>query len=1175
MQTLTVDGSQAEYDLSATHYDGSRPVDDVPRTAGDGGLVARGRELAHLEHILWAARRGSANVVALRGEPGVGKSALIEAAVARATDFSVVQLRAAAMAGGSAAPREWPEQVVSLLRDPDRQAAARAADVLTELQGNGTGPLLVTIDDCHLLPERFSAALAEAVLDLVHVPLALVLAWRDVPHVDPFELDVLRVPEHHLEGLTLDQARALLTQQHVRAPSPPVLSALVESTRGNPGVLLEVCGALDAEQLEGWRPLPEPIRTCEATSRAFGARVIQLRDTARQALAAAAAARVPLGVLRLVLHEIGSNIDDLAPAEGAGIVAIRGNRLDFAHPLVRAAAFWSAPEDLRARVHGALTRAFSAGGYVERSAFHAAQIAARPDGAVTRLYAQAAQVALDRGDPEAAARHQELASDFAASHDEVAHHLVQAASLWATAGQSSRSELCVERALEQHPSDAIRAEALYRRAQVRLRRSVADTVAAEMVDAAVLSERDAPNRAVPMLLDAAACRLLHGGYLDTGELVRRAVGLARGVSSHAEALAQATLGVTAAVEGAPLAETGPALEAVTSQLAGQTPRFAATPHLAFVIGSCLARQGQHDHAARWGRWIARCAARAGDRPLGVVPTLLQALVAHAGGRLEEALASARTALAGASAHGDSVLASRALAVLVDVLVARGDADEAFELASRLFAVASDTGSAPRLEALVSLAALEVQRGRSAAAAAWLAATREELAGAGGPGPSLAARALVAPTAAEVSLLGRLAVDTGGLVEIVDRASDAGAVPPAWMGWVQGLCAEALDDAADHFREGLHAARGMPVVEGRIELAWGVRLAAAGRADEGRQLLEASLDRLRRVHAFGWVSLVEHELARALPVAETAAPVPYPAPAPDVRAAAGERTGPEPASGAPRVSAGQAAFVGQADAPEAPLAFGRAGPGRGPAAGEPTPEAPPPWQVRLLGSFSVRRLGREVSLPLSLAAQAVKIVALRERIPVEELVEILWAEAEPGVGTRRLRNVLWRVRAACGDLLQREGNFIRLAPEAISDVPQFRSLATRALDRHTPADEVASLARQALEVYRGELLPGDRYADWAAGPRESLNRLHLQLLDLLLAEAIRDDRRHDALVILDRLIDADPYDEHYYLQAAELHARAGNRRRALSILGRAERMLAELGVASSPSLAKVRNSLGLT
>ncbi|MGH9008115.1 MAG: AfsR/SARP family transcriptional regulator, partial [Acidimicrobiales bacterium] len=174
--------------------------------------------------------------------------------------------------------------------------------------------------------------------------------------------------------------------------------------------------------------------------------------------------------------------------------------------------------------------------------------------------------------------------------------------------------------------------------------------------------------------------------------------------------------------------------------------------------------------------------------------------------------------------------------------------------------------------------------------------------------------------------------------------------------------------------------------------------------------------------------------------------------------------------------------------------------------------------------------------------------------------------------RRLRNVLWRVRAASGDLLERDDNFIRLAGDAVTDVGQFRELGEEAIRRDTPSEEAGRLARDALVLYRGELLPGDRYADWAASYRESLARLYIQLLDLLLEEAVAHEHLQEALALLDRLIDADPYEENHYLRAAELLAKSGNRRRALSTLERAERMLADLGLPPSRSVLRARAAI---
>jgi DNA-binding SARP family transcriptional activator len=394
------------------------------------------------------------------------------------------------------------------------------------------------------------------------------------------------------------------------------------------------------------------------------------------------------------------------------------------------------------------------------------------------------------------------------------------------------------------------------------------------------------------------------------------------------------------------------------------------------------------------------------------------------------------------------------------------------------------------------------------------------------------RAAFAPAAAEIMLLGRRRHLAATLLEAVNGARRAGGVQPGWAEWVGGVATDDIADAIELLANARDALAGQPLLVARVELCWGVRLSEAGRAEEAEVHLGDALAAFDRLGAQGWVALARRELTLA------------------------------PAAG----QFGEMSVL-EAEAHEAdPNAHAMV---------VTTPSSKvnhPPWEITLLGSFSVRRYGEPVSLPLSLAAQGLKIVALNEKIPVEELVELLWPDAGPGVGTRRLRNVLWRVRAASGDLLERDDNFIRLAPDAVTDAMQFRQLGEEAIRRDTPPEESARLARDALVLYRGELLPGDRYADWAAGYRESFARLHIQLLDLLLEEAVIHEHLQEALALLDRLIDADPYEENHYLRAAELLARSGNRRRALSMLDRADRMLADLGVPPSRALMRVRSSL---
>jgi DNA-binding SARP family transcriptional activator len=147
-------------------------------------------------------------------------------------------------------------------------------------------------------------------------------------------------------------------------------------------------------------------------------------------------------------------------------------------------------------------------------------------------------------------------------------------------------------------------------------------------------------------------------------------------------------------------------------------------------------------------------------------------------------------------------------------------------------------------------------------------------------------------------------------------------------------------------------------------------------------------------------------------------------------------------------------------------------------------------------------------------------------------------------------------------------------DATTDSSRFVALATSSLSGNGSPDEIIRLAEEAIAIYKGELLPGDRYADWAAVEREALSRLRARVLDLLLARALEEQRLDHALHLLELLIDAEPFEESYYLQAAQIHAQAGHPRRAHSTLLRAGKMLDELGVARSTEFLRIEKSLSL-
>jgi DNA-binding SARP family transcriptional activator len=1124
-----------------------------PEKATDeaGGLIARSRELAHIDELLWQARRGAGGVVALHGEPGVGKTVLVEAAVARATEFRTVQVRGTSTAGLGADPLSWPAplgELASRLEDfvveppplatdqspadagpaaPPPEAAVEAlATGLRHMTEAANAPLLVTVDDCQELPGSFVDALAGAVLNhLRDDPVGLILAWRDSPHLATFRLTRADVPQHRLGGLTLGQAVQLMRSRFEQLPSEQVLSELVVRSAGNPLVLADVYGRLTPEQLAGWHPLPDPLPVSDVVVEAFDV-VRRFPEPTRRALTVAAAAHVPRDVLVAAMRQLGVDREDLAPAVEAGVVYERGPRIDFAHPLVRAAAFRGAPADLRRSVRRTLSDELARGQAIETSAYHAAIDAPTPDQLAARRLGEAAQVAIDRGDLDAAARHEEFAARFAAEDAAAAQFLSSSAAHWLAAGRRDRARYCAVSASGFEAPPAIQAEVRYQRARLE-HDDEGPAVADRMVEAAELCLADAPNRAFSMLVDAGAWRVLAGDLAGAEVAAERAVRLAASISSHAEVLAGAVRVAVALAGGREVDEL--AERSRISLLIGQTDRFPSSPEVALVIGHSLLRQEQWRQADRWARWIRRCAERSGDRALATVPVLLAAWLEMVEDRVPDALRSAREGAETAEHNGTPSLAAWGWHLVAQLHALTGDYHGGFRDCANLFAATDRAGCLAKLRSLPALALLELQRRRTGPALAWARTALADLEAwqAAEQGSQGAVALEVAPVIAGVMLLARSPIQPDQWGNLLPTTTGPGAVsgPAGYRQWLHGACAPEPSAAIEDLAAASRIWAGVPPVRALVDLCWGVQLADAGRAADARERFDLVARWADRAGASGVAELARRELKR-LPSGEDRGP-------------AGESGSPDP----------------------------------GPAAAT-VPERAAEWELSLLGGFAVRHRGAMVPLPPSLATQAVKIVALQPRITADELIELLWEDAEPGVGARRLRNVLWRVRSACGDLLVREGNAVHLGSGAETDVQRFTELAERALvGADAGTSSASATARAALEHYRGELLPGDRYADWATGPRESVARTHLRLLDLLVDDALEGGRTGEALVLLDRLAQADPFNERHHLRMAEIHLDSGNRGRALESLERAERTLEDLGVARSPAVDRLRGALG--
>jgi DNA-binding SARP family transcriptional activator len=187
-----------------------------------------------------------------------------------------------------------------------------------------------------------------------------------------------------------------------------------------------------------------------------------------------------------------------------------------------------------------------------------------------------------------------------------------------------------------------------------------------------------------------------------------------------------------------------------------------------------------------------------------------------------------------------------------------------------------------------------------------------------------------------------------------------------------------------------------------------------------------------------------------------------------------------------------------------------------------------YEVRVLGGFEVRQ-GPEVLQGTGRASQLVKhLVLAGGSVRVETMVEMLWPGEMPGVGQRRLKNVLTRARATYGSLVTRTGGMLCLAPCKV-DLHAFEDLARAvAAAQH---EERVSRARLALAAFTRLLLPDDLYCDRIAKRREVVRRRVLGLVDVVLSAALEAGDVEEAMDRLETAMDLDPYDQERPLRVA--------------------------------------------
>ncbi|MGW5251721.1 ATP-binding protein [Streptomyces sp. NPDC004012] len=552
-------------------------VDFPPRIGPAHELLGRKREITVLKEFVGAVRRGQSRALVLRGEPGVGKTALLEHLMEQAEDCRVLravgvqsemeltfaglhQLLGRRPEGLDRLPAPQHEALSAafgITAGPPPNRFFIALAVLTLLsEAAEEKPLICVVDDEQWLDRASAQALAFVARRLEVESVGLLFAAREVR-------DELRgLPQLVVEGLTEEDAGGVLDSVFTGAVDSRVRDQIVSETRGNPLALLELSRQVTPAELAGGFALPGVLPLTGRIEESFRHRLEALPVPTRRLLVLAAAD--PTGEPSLVWEaagRLGIEADAATRAVEEQLVTF-GVRVQFRHPLVRSAAYRSASVHERQEAHRALAEATDPRTDPDRHAWHRAQSTSGPDEDVAEELERSADRAQARGGLAAAAAFLERAAVLTAAPGPRAHRLLWAARVKRDAGALDAS-LGLLSAVEAAPDTRMGAEVDRNRGQIALetgrgteaarlllgaarrleafdaavaRETYLDALVAAMwagvperVSAAAHAARSAvdsgdPECAVDVLLDALSTRVT-GGYAAAAPASARAMEL--------------------------------------------------------------------------------------------------------------------------------------------------------------------------------------------------------------------------------------------------------------------------------------------------------------------------------------------------------------------------------------------------------------------------------------------------------------------------------------------------------------------------------------------------------------------------------------------------------------------------------------------------------------------------
>jgi DNA-binding CsgD family transcriptional regulator len=508
-------------------------------------LLGRDSEREAVSRLVATAGLGVGGALVFMGEPGVGKTALLEDTLAslgemrvlRATGLEaerhipfagLLQLLRPALAhlDGLSAPQASALSAALALSDARTASGDRfviGAAVLSLLSGYAEeSPIAVVVDDLHLLDLPSAEAIVFAARRLAADPIVVLAAVR----TSEADRLVAGLPVVRLAGLDHEAAAALVTRKAGGPLAPGRLEPLLALAEGNPLALLELTGDdLDALATD---PSDLPTRVPDTITAAFARRLDRVDEACRTALLVAAICGGDLIVATGACSALGVDVEALAEAEDAGLMSVTAGRIAFRHPLVRAAVYSRAGARERRAAHRAVADVLPDSDS-DRRAWHLAEAVWQPDAEVAGVLAESAERARARAAYSVASGAFERSARLSPDPEPRAERLLQAAETAWSAGLAERALGLLEAHRREHPGPSGQMNELALRGAIAARTGRLRDAREMLMSAAELATE--PNQETVILADA-----VHANYYLAD--ASKAVALARRLAELAPALTE-------------------------------------------------------------------------------------------------------------------------------------------------------------------------------------------------------------------------------------------------------------------------------------------------------------------------------------------------------------------------------------------------------------------------------------------------------------------------------------------------------------------------------------------------------------------------------------------------------------------------------------------------------------